>query len=235
MIPVLIVPCLNRWDLGRKMLDSVDVPVSRTVVVDNGQIGMKGHYEVIRPIANLGFSGAINTAIRQTPDAPWWMWASVDLTFGTGDLLNIVHLIEDARGPRVVTGTRDDERLLRFAYAAINREAIEAVGLLDEWTTAPIYYEDDDFQRRSELGGVDWIEYDGAISHQRSATIQEPKASAANAITFPRNLERYVAKWGGRPGQETYRRPYNRPVPLSYVREDLEYRAWALGVWSDAT
>jgi GT2 family glycosyltransferase len=207
------------------MLASVDVP-ARVVVVDNGQLGMTGDFEVIRPITNLGFGGAINTAIRQTPDAPWWMWAGVDLVFGTGDLTNIAHLIEDARGPRVVTGDRSDERLLRFAYAALNRECIEAVGLLDEDSFYPAYFDDDDYQRRCELGGVSWVTYNGAIAHTRSATINsDPKLAAANARTFPENMQRYVAKWGGHPGSETFSRPWGKPVPLSYAPVDIAGRA----------
>lgn len=221
---ILIVPVLNRWDLARRMLDSVDVP-ARVVVVDNGQIGMRGDFEVIRPITNLGFSGGINTAIKQTPEAEWWMWASADITFGPGDLTNIAALM-DTRGPRVVTGDRADERLLRFAYGAINRECIEGVGLLDEETFHPAYFDDDDYEYRCRQGGVSWITYNGGISHERSATINSDAAAAsANARTFPENAQRYAAKWGGPPGSETFARPWNKPVPLSYAPVDIAGRA----------
>lgn len=226
MIPVLIVPVLNRWDLARRMLASLDEPVERLVIVDNGQIGMRHKgAEVIRPITNLGFGGSINTAIRQTPDAPWWMWASIDLTFAPADLHNIAALME-RRGPRLVTGDRSDARLLRFAFGALNRECIEAVGLLDEDTFYPAYYEDDDYEYRCRQGGVSWVIYNGAISHERSATIQsDPALAAANARTFPMNLQRYISKWGGPPGSERYSTPWGRPVPLSYAPIDIAGRA----------
>jgi GT2 family glycosyltransferase len=207
------------------MLDSVDVD-ARVIVVDNGQIGMRGDFEVIRPIINLGFGGAINAAIAQTPEADWWMWAGIDLTFGPGDLTNISSLITDARGPRVVTGDRSDERMLRFAYAALNRECIEAVGLLDEWTFYPAYFDDDDYEYRCRQGGVEWVTYNGQIEHDRSATIRSDAALAnANATTFPMNHQRYIAKWGGPPGSEVYARPWNMPVPLSYAPVDIAGRA----------
>src|SRR5574338_1221643 len=196
MIPVLIVPVLNRWDLARRMLASVDEPVGRTVIVDNGQIGMRHPgAEHVRPITNLGFGGGINAAIAQTPDAPWWMWAGIDVEFAPGDLREIANRM-DTRSPRVVTGDRRDERLLRFAYAALNREAIEAVGLLDGWTFYPAYFDDDDYEYRCRLGGVEWIEFNGQMRHQRSATINSDAAlAAANARTFPENAQRYIAKW----------------------------------------
>ena len=226
MIPVLIVPVYGRWDLAEKMMESVDVPVGRTVIVDNDQSGIRLGHPTIRPLINLGFAGAINAAISQTPDAPWWLWASQDIAFGPGDLTNIVHLIEDATGPRVVTGDRSDDRLLRFAYGAINRECIEAVGLLDEWTFYPGYYDDDDYEYRCRMGGVSWITYNGAISHERSATIRsDPAAAAGNARTFPMNRQRYIAKWGGPPGSERFSRPWNKPVPLSYAPIDIAGRA----------
>ena len=72
MIPVLVIPVLNRWDLGRKLLASIDHPVDRIVIVDNGKIGMRHPGALhIRPISNLGCGGGINAGIVQTPDAPW--------------------------------------------------------------------------------------------------------------------------------------------------------------------
>jgi GT2 family glycosyltransferase len=197
------------------------------VIVDNAQTGRRlGNHSYLRPIANLGFAGSINAAIGQTPEAPWWMWAGDDITFGTGDLANIATLITDARGPRVVTGDREDERLLRFAYAALNREAIDAVGLLDEWTFYPAYFDDDDYEYRCRQGGVEWVTYNGQIAHERSATINSsPALAAENLRTFPENAERYRAKWGGPPGSETFSRPWGRPVPLSYALVDIAGRA----------
>jgi len=226
MIPVLIVPVLNHWDLARRMLSTVEGSVERVVIVDNGQIGMRHPgAEHIRPILNLGFSGGINAGISQTPEAPWWMWASIDVTFTLRDLDIIENTMDGARGPRLITGDRSDERLLRFAYAALNRECVEAVGLLDEWGFYPAYYDDDDYQYRCQQGGVEWISHNGQITHQRSATISATAFATANARTFPMNAARYTAKWGGSPGAESFTRPYNRPVPLDYTPIDITGRA----------
>lgn len=225
MIPVLIIPTLNGWERIPALLASLDVPVERTVIIDNAQTGRRlGNQLYMRPIANLGFSGSINAAILQTPDAPWWMWAGDDITFGPGDLSAIAgHM--DTRQPRVVTGDRSDERLLRFAYAAINRECIEAVGLLDEGFH-PAYFDDDDYEYRCRLGGVSWVIHNGAISHSRSATINtDPALAAANARTFPMNAQRYIGKWGGPPGSERFSTPWAKPVPLSYAPPDIAGRA----------
>lgn len=235
MIPVLICPIVSRPDLLRRMLHSVNVPVERLVIVDNTpkhdlDIGHRdAHY--IRPLIGLGYSGGVNAGISQTPDAPWWFIASNDLVFGAGDLINIVTLLNDADGPAVVTGSTRDARLLRWTYAAVNAAAIEAVGLVDEWNFWPIYFDDVDYERRCKLGGVSWVEYDGKILHgeggwEGSTTIKSNPAHAnANSVTFTENRDRYIAKWGGPPGGETYSTPFGLSVPLSFTTPDLAGRA----------
>ena len=227
MIPVLVCPVISRPDQFRRMLASVDEPVGRLVVVDMTPDGIEveGAHR-LRPILSPGLAGAINLGISQTPDAPWWMFTSGDLVYAPGDLAEIVGLMEEDPGPCFITGDRADERLLRNAYGAVNLAAIDAVGLLDEWTFYPLYFDDDDWERRCRLGGVEWVEYNGAIAHERSSTIRsDTSAQTANDRTFPLNRDRYIAKWGGLPGSEVYRTPWNLDVPLSFTRPDLRGRA----------
>lgn len=232
MIPVLIIPVI-RPDEATRTLASIDVPVGRLVVVDvtpKRDADYPGALH-IRPLVSLGIAGAINAGISQTPDAPWWMFTT-DLVYGPGDLAEIAALMELDEGPAFVTGDRNDDRLLRNAYGAVNRAAISAVGLLDEWTFSPLYFDDDDWERRCRLGGVEWVEYNGEIGHDRSSTIRDPRAAEANALTFGWNAERYLAKWGGPPGAEQFQTPWNLPVPLSFTPPDIEYRARVTAVWS---
>lgn len=225
MIPVLIAPVLNRWDLAERMLASVDVPVGRRVIVDNGTGNVPEDVpDSVWTVTNIGFSGAMNLGISQTPYAPWWLWASVDVTFSHGDLAKIAEIM-DTPGPRVVTGDRRDDRMLRFAYAALNRECVDTIGLLDEWSFFPLYFEDDDYQRRCVLGNVEWVEYNGGIQHERSSTIKSSDVLAVrNRFTFGENLRRYIDKWGGKPGEETFETPWNLGVPLCFTRPDIAGR-----------
>jgi GT2 family glycosyltransferase len=233
VIPVLICPVVSRYDLLERMIASIDSPVDRLIVVDNGLTGYtlptRNPYvervDYIRPILGLGYPGGINAGILQTPDARWWMWASNDLVFGPGDLAHVASLVESARSPRFVTGDLNDDRLLRNAYAAMNAATVDAVGLFDEWAFYPIYFDDNDYFRRCELGGIEWVEYNGSISHDRSSTIKDPHLAEQNSRTFQMNRDRYVAKWGGLPGHECYSRPYDLPVPLSYTAPDIAGRA----------
>jgi GT2 family glycosyltransferase len=225
MIPVLIIPVIRDFDLLEQLLAAIDEPIERLVIVDNSLSGYVAPHPSavhIRPILGLGYPGGINAGIAQTPDAPWWMWANADLLFGPGDLAAIAGRFEGVETPRMVTGSH---RGLRNAYGAMNRAAVETVGLFDEWAFYPIYFDDDDMEHRCRLGGVEWVTYDGSIRHAGSATIRDPVFGAANSRTFPLNYRHYLKKWGGGPGAEVFRTPYNLPVPLSYTRPDPAARA----------
>jgi GT2 family glycosyltransferase len=236
MIPAVVIPALSNFDMLEANLATFDAQVERLVIIDNSQTGYEYQppqgscvesVSVIRPILNVGVTGGFNDGICQTPGASWWLLSSVDIGYGPGDLANIAKLIASAGAlPAVVTGSRNDDRLLRGAYMAVNQACIRAVGLYDEWAFFPCYFEDDDYVRRCELGGVRWIEYDGTIKHDRSITIRtDAHAEARNRETYPDNLRRYIEKWGGQPRQERFMTPYDMPVPLSYTRVDLPGRA----------
>ena len=227
MIPVLIAPVVSRFDLLERMIASIDHPVGRLVIVDNSLTGYQYQgAEVIRPITGLGYPGGINAGIVQTPEAPWWLWASNDLEFGLGDLAYIAATMEQARRPRHLTGSH---RGLRNVYGAMNAACVDAVGLFDDWAFYPIYFDDDDYEYRCRLGGVEWVTYDGAMRHAGSMTINsDEQARRENSRTFQMNRDRYIAKWGGAPGAERYSRPYDRPVPLSYSAPDIAGRAMRL-------
>lgn len=226
MIPVLICPVIGDFDLVEEMLASIDHPVGRVVIVDNSLTGWRSRsgltVDYIRPITGLGYPGGINAGIAQTPEAPWWAFCNADIAFGPGDLAAIADRIEAAAAPRVVTGT---DRRLRFAYGAVNAACVERVGLMDEWSFYPIYFDDDDYQRRCVLAGVDWVGFDGSIRHLGSRSLADPGRAAANGRTYPMNHAAYVAKWGGPPGRETFATPWGLSVPLSFVRPDPAGRA----------
>jgi len=234
MIPVLICPIIGDFDLVERMLDSIDVPVGRLVIVDNSLTGWKSQgarsIEYIRPITGLGYPGGINAGISQTPEAPWWVWCNADLSFGPGDLAHIAAVMEEATGPRHVTGSH---RGLRNAYGAMNAACIEAAGLFDDWSFYPIYYDDDDYQYRCGLAGVEWVAYDGGIRHLGSRTLDDPAYREANGRTYPRNAAAYVAKWGGLPGDERYDSPWDSDLPVWVTRPDPAGRGGRL--WETAT
>jgi hypothetical protein len=93
---------------------------------------------------------------------------------------------------------------------AINPIAMQDIGGWDQELTA--YFTDQDVLRRFDLAGWKCIDTGiQGINHEGSATINsDPELRFMNGITFPLRRKYYVAKWGGEPGQEIYRTPFNR-------------------------
>lgn len=229
MIPVFITVVLNRYDLLERLLASIDVPVGRGLVVDNGRSGWTrefndGDWRVWSPPFNgLGWPGALNFGITQTPDAPWWCFANNDAWFEPGSLERMAQRMEAADGPLVVTEG--------FTVGAINREAVDVVGLFDEWSFFPIYFDDNDYTYRCRLAGVSlerdsWCregDLDGKPSHSLT-TKSDPELDRANNRTWQLNRQAYVAKWGGPPGRERFTTPWGRDVPIWATKPDVDGR-----------
>lgn len=222
MIPVLIVPVLNRPDLAHRLLQSVNVDVGKLIVVDNTpthdlDVWHPG-VQHFRPLTNLGYTGAINAVISQTYEAKWWMWSSNDIVFGPEDLDNIAELMDKDETPRLVTNG--------FTWGALNRGCITRVGLFDEWSFWPIYFDDQDYLRRVQLGDVDWVPYQGMVEHgadghQNSLAIKsDPAAAAGNSRSWELNHRAYISKWGGDIGQEKFDTPWGLGLPLWATHPD---------------
>lgn len=234
MIPVLICPVLNRFDLLERMLLSTQYPIEQVLIVDNSCSGYTLPREVqsklqtendigyIRPFTGLGYGGAINQGIMQTAYADWWMWSSNDIVYGMDDLAMIDGKMLDAWGPVFIS--------YGFIYGAINSQAIDKVGLVDEWEFFPIYEDDIDYYRRLRLAGVQVVDYRGAMTHGDngvgSLTIRsDDNAKRANSGSHGENTKRYIAKWGGIKGQEKFDTPFDANVPLWYTKPDIRARA----------
>lgn len=231
MIPILMIPVLNRQDLMQRLILSIDHPVQILLIVNNGELDLKfDRPDVIErvviftpPLSPIGYGGAINYAITQTPQHRWWMWASNDVEFHPGYLDTVVRQMDEATGPRIITGG--------FTWAAANAELIEQVGLVDDWSFFPIYFDDNDYYYRCQLAKVEWIE-DGEMGTTHgderdhgSVTIRSDQAvNAANNRSYVLNAQAYVAKWGGPPGNERFTTPWNEGHPLWVTRPDMAGR-----------
>lgn len=202
MIPVLAVPVLlpHRVDA---MLASVDVPVGRLVVIDNGAgVDVPG---AIHLPHNIGVAASWNLAIKLTPDAPWWAIVNDDIVFAPGDLARLAAGM-DTEAPRIVT-------LDGMAAFGINRAVIKAVGWFDE-DFVPAYCEDADMEYRCLLRGIPIIPLPAYLRHERSSTIADPRYGRQNGRTYPANAQWFIRKWGGPlRGGERYTVPFDGTPP----------------------
>ena len=94
------------------------------------------------------------------------------------------------------------------------------VGFWDE-DFHPAFCEDADYEYRCTLAGVRWGFIQGETSHVRSVSLDDYRRD--NERSYPANVARYVAKWGGMlRGGETFTTPYDRGGSLAgHTEPDL--------------
>lgn len=187
MIPIIIVPTLNRYDLLEQMLDSVDYPVKNILIIDNGnqyKTDRQG-VTVLNMPANLGMSASWNLGIKCYPHEPYWVFASADTIWHPGALAEL----DSESGPDKVIVTSDG-----YGCFSVGENIIDKVGLFDEYYY-PIYFEDNDFNDKVVLEvGEHAVVRTGIMTHPEtgSQTIHsDTNFNKRNEKTFVSNKEYY--------------------------------------------
>lgn len=196
MIPVLIVPVLVKPELLYEMLESIDYPVDKLIVVDNGSTVSQhvvsdinrehvARRYVWRFPSNLGVPTSWNLGIKATPFEPWWMVANFDVCFPSGALAQFAELSDPERV--VLSG-----EAASWCVFTIGSQVVEQVGLFDEGLH-PAYFEDADFARRCQHHSIDIHNSNIAVNHKNSSTLAAGFA-AHNTVTFKVNAQRFKAR-----------------------------------------
>lgn len=232
MIPVLGACTMTRPDQLERLLRSIDHPVGDLIVIDNSRrrLGIDeawvrervDHVEVgdvwFLPMpSNLGVPMSWNLVVQSTPLAPWWLIVNADAWFLPGSLARFA---AEAGPDRLLLGGGNPA----WCSFAVGEQAVLRAGLIDEGFF-PMYYEDNDWERRIRLAGVPVVHSDIPVGHENSSTLAAGYGEQ-NGSTFSANGDYYCQKWGGPPGSETEDRPR---VHLGWAlqrRRDLhwEYR-----------
>lgn len=220
---IIGLPVLNRPDLLRECVASIDYPC-KLVLIDNSHEGGMGEVAesvlpegvelwVVEPPSNLGFTASVNFTIRTSPKEPYWVIANVDTVFGKGDLARLAEAMSDPE-PRWVG-------IVDWRVFALNRACVERVGLWDE--SFYNYCSDADYEYRCSLAGVPMIRLPGETSHVGSVCYQgDPRNAAHNARSYPIERAYYRDKWGGElRGGERFSTPFDRGGELGDWRLDI--------------
>lgn len=193
MLPNLIVPVLNRYDLLRRMIQSIDYPVQHLLIIDNGgEFHDIIHTEFVENIqilnlpSNLGVAGSWNLGIKLYPHHDRWTITSNDVKFHPGNLARIA----EARSDRLTLM----ERAPHWHTFVIGDQVVEKVGLASE-RFYPAYFEDNDWQRRIEHAGLPIEKMDVPIDHDNSSTLHSnPAFGERNSQTYIMNMNFYQRK-----------------------------------------
>lgn len=194
-VPVLVVPILRGPELLYRMAASIDFPVRRLLVIDNGMCvdrvelrersrSVVGSITVIPVPDNLGVAGSWNLGIKATALSDWWLIANFDVVFPAGSLQRFAETITD--GTLLLSGASPV-----WSTFGLPATVVERVGLFDE-QIHPAYYEDDDYMTRCRHHQVPVLYSDISVDHDNSSTLKYG-FERRNQETFTEN-RRYVQR-----------------------------------------
>ena len=193
MIPVLGFLTYSRFDLAQRLLDSIDYSVENLVIVDNSG---RREFNPVKPDLvekmwlvqlpyGLGYSGGLNLVIKSTPFAPYWLLVNDDSFFQPGALEKI-HNSVDTEAINFLS------IMPKWSGFALGEGAVLRAGLFDE-RFHPIYFEDNDYERRLQATGVQAKFIYAQLGHDNSSTLASGFHSQ-NDVTFKRNSDLYHKK-----------------------------------------
>ena len=168
----MIVPILKGPDILRRMLDTIDYPIKKLIIIDNGDALRESagwpveHVQstkVIKMPANLGVAGSWNLGIKAAPFAPWWLITNFDVEWPAGSLRMFA---EQANGADVLLAQSPQP----YCAFAVGEDVVQRVGLFDE-AFHPAYFEDNDYELRCAIEGVKVRRSTIPIMHHNSSTI----------------------------------------------------------------
>jgi GT2 family glycosyltransferase len=190
MIPVLGFATLKRFDLADRLLASIDYPVEHLVIVDNSgldswqpkQPAAVKKMWVIRIPYGLGLVGAWNLIVKATPYAPYWVLINDDAHFELGAMQIIAeHANPEGVGHPVIEP--------KWTCMVLGEQAVQTIGLYDE-RFYPLYFDDNDYERRLNIAGVPQYSIPAVIHHDNSSSLDPVK----NTLTFRRNQAWFLEK-----------------------------------------
>jgi GT2 family glycosyltransferase len=194
VIPVLGFATLKRFDLAERLLASIDYPVEHLVIVDNSgsqswnpeKPDLVANLWVIRVPFGLGLVGAWNLIVKSTPYAPYWVLVNDDAWFEAGALEKI-HAEVDTEALNFV------DINTTWSCVVFGEGMIDKAGLYDE-RFYPLYFDDNDLERRVHHAGVPIKTIQAKVHHENSSTLNSgfhqynSKSFAANSFLYSKKV-----------------------------------------------
>lgn len=193
VIPVVGFCTLTRHDLGDRLVRSINRPVEHLVVVDNCGKGdytppaneHVGNVWVLPMPYGIGLTGAWNLIVKATPYAPYWVLVNDDAWFSDDALDRIAAEVDtDALNFCHVDQTP-------WAAPVFGEGMVARAGLYDE-AFYPVYFDDDDLERRVRHAGVPVKQLSARIHHEPMTTRQN--FLGPNQRTWAANEARHKGK-----------------------------------------
>lgn len=190
MIPVLGFAVVSQFAKADRLLASIDYPIEHLVIVDNSgkqtwqpaKPQTVKHLWLIQVPFGLGLVGAWNLIVKSTPYAPYWVLVNDDAWFEQGALA----VIAEEADPNTL-GFPTVNPL--WSCIVLGERVVDEVGLYDE-RFYPLYFDDNDFERRIDAVGVEKKHIDAVVHHENSSSLDR----ARNELSYARNMKLFETK-----------------------------------------
>lgn len=216
----ILIPTINRADLLLTSLLTLAEQVNdfnKILIIDNGHQRFRipeelsGKIGIMECPSNLGVSASWNvgiTSLFEDESLTHVLVLNDDISLGTTQLKEILEVLDANPDKWMLVGP------YYWSVYAISRDGAKAMELepgkyFDE-QFYPAYFEDNDFHWRMRL--IDESRYLGGISAFSPEKFINSGSLAKDPTlnkTFDQNRRYYISKWGGAPGRERYRTPFN--------------------------
>lgn len=214
------IPTLNRADLLIPALQyyAVDFPNTDVYIVDNGKqdIGRKiqslppiplgRDRVVIEPEKNIGVAASWNLLCEHIFEHHSHAIILNDDVYWGRKEFEVSMFVNQFGTKGLITTPMD------WCNFILPKQTFEEVGKFDE-EFYPAYFEDNDYAYRMKLAGLEIMKVPFMLPqvHRVSQTMEKESGIGYDEISqgFRKNKKRYIEKWGGEPGEEKYKTPFN--------------------------
>jgi GT2 family glycosyltransferase len=215
------IPTLNRKDLlvPALLYYQMDFPDTRIMILDNGRqsieipglIDNSNNLLIYSSKKNLGVSASWNHLIIKSFEDPHINFVAIlndDIYWGVDqETLRVILYQHCLQGSDFILLPKGDK--YDMSVFVISRGAWLKVGHFD-MNFFPAYFEDKDYLYRAKIAGISiYRTLPDPARFVTSGTIEKNKGLLERREL---NLEYYVKKWGGQPGDEKYTISFNENI-----------------------
>lgn len=222
------IPTYNRFDRTREAIDHImrtsTIKPTQIVIIDNSEIGaavttlldltIKYSNVHIIPRTHNILAGAWNDIMNLYHD-DYTILANDDVLPHPGAIEALITTARENPKAAIVNGSGHSGN--SYSFFLLRFWAYQAIGAFDENFKGG-YFEDNDFDRRKDLLGLERIEAPFAtFDHVGSATIKA--MTQAQMIKqherFRENEAYFIRKWGDIPARAYFKKPFEKPVHIN--------------------
>ena len=197
MLTTVVIPVLNKTDLLKRCIDSIDYEIDTLIIINNGQETVpaffndfiKKSYVLYMP-SNLGVAVSWNLGIKSTPYSDGWLFLNSDAWFNPGALEEYLSTVKKNN----IQLVSKNVVFPPWCCAWVGSDVVNKTGLFCEGFY-PAYYEDWDYERRAVHHGFDVVCSEAKINHENSSTVSSNAGyQISNMTTFPANRVLYESR-----------------------------------------